>query len=55
MTDALAKALIDVWQRLNLPREDRAFADERVATFRAETTIVEDEPKLLPRWRYRPG
>jgi 5-aminolevulinate synthase len=26
MTDALAKALIDVWQRLNLPREDRAFA-----------------------------
>jgi 5-aminolevulinate synthase len=26
MTDALAKALIDVWERLNLPRENRALA-----------------------------
>jgi 5-aminolevulinate synthase len=26
MTDALAKALIDVWERLGLPREDRALA-----------------------------
>jgi 5-aminolevulinate synthase len=26
MTDALAKALIDVWERLDLPREDRAPA-----------------------------
>src|SRR6202011_5946376 len=25
MTDALAKALIDVWERLDLPREDRAL------------------------------
>lgn len=26
MIDALAKALIDVWKRLDLPREDRALA-----------------------------
>jgi len=26
MTDALAKALIDVWERLDLPREDQALA-----------------------------
>jgi len=26
MTDALAKALIDVWERLDLPHEDRALA-----------------------------
>ena len=26
MTDALAKALINVWERLDLPREDQALA-----------------------------
>jgi 5-aminolevulinate synthase len=30
MTDALAKALIDVWERLDLPREDRALAQMSV-------------------------